>query len=121
MLFCSDIKICRNLRTFWKTYAKKVFYWVKTVFLGQEVHYYMEYIAYYTELNWQVCNYAQKGHICRKIIEYASDKNLYGHFCFRRKAANFCYPVPAYEPYLMSMKTSTIYHVNTKKLQKTEV
>ena len=38
-------KICRDLRTFWKT---------KTVFLGQEVHYNMIYIAYYTELNWQI-------------------------------------------------------------------
>ena len=32
-------------------------------------------IAYYTEINLLVCKYAQKGHICRKIIEYASDKN----------------------------------------------
>ena len=31
--------------------AKKVPFWVKTVLLGQEVHYYMVYIAYFTELN----------------------------------------------------------------------
>ena len=28
-------------------------FWVKTVLLGQEVHYYMVYIAYFTELNLQ--------------------------------------------------------------------
>ena len=32
-------------------WAKKVPFWVKTVLLGQEVHYYMVYIAYFTELN----------------------------------------------------------------------
>ena len=46
-LFCRDIKICRDLCTFWKTL-------VKTVFLWQEVHYYTVYIAYFTELNLQI-------------------------------------------------------------------
>ena len=32
----------------------------KTVFLGQEVHYYMVYIAYFTELILQICANAQK-------------------------------------------------------------
>ena len=31
--------------------AKKVPFWSKTVLLRQEVHYYMVYIAYFTELN----------------------------------------------------------------------
>ena len=35
----------------------------KTVFLGQEVHYYMVYIAYFTELILQICDYAQKRRI----------------------------------------------------------
>ena len=35
-------------------------FWVKTVLLGQEVHYYMVYIAYFTELN------SQKFEITRK-------------------------------------------------------
>ena len=30
------------------------------VFLEQEMHYYMVANAYYTELNLQICNYAQK-------------------------------------------------------------
>ena len=48
---CRDITICRNLLT-WKYLGKKVlFFWSETVFLGQEVHYYMVYIAYFTELN----------------------------------------------------------------------
>ena len=35
-------------------------FWVKTVLLGQEVHYYMVYIAYFTELNSKIWDYAQK-------------------------------------------------------------
>ena len=35
----------------------------QTVFLGQEVHYYMVYIAYFTELILQICDYAQKRRI----------------------------------------------------------
>ena len=60
--------------------------------LGQEVHYYMVYIAYFTELNLQICDYAQKRCICRENCKYAFDENFYGHFCPRRKAANFCHP-----------------------------
>ena len=34
---CHDIKICRNLRTFWEALGnKKCFFWSKTVFLGKE-------------------------------------------------------------------------------------
>ena len=50
-LFCRNIKICCDIRTFWRYLGKKVPFWVKTVLLGQEVHYYMVYIAYFTELN----------------------------------------------------------------------
>ena len=46
--------------------AKKVIFWV-FVFFGQEVLYYMVYIAYYAELNLQICNYVQKRRICREI------------------------------------------------------
>ena len=49
------------------------------MFLGKEVHYYMVYIAYYTVLNLQ---------ICINVL----DKNPYGHFGPRQKAANFCHP-----------------------------
>ena len=53
----------------------------------------MVYIAYYTDLNWQICKYAQKRRICRKNSKYVFDKNLYAHFCPRRKAANLRHPV----------------------------
>jgi len=39
---------------FWRSFGKKVPFWVKTVVLGQEVHYYMVYIAYFTELNSEI-------------------------------------------------------------------
>ena len=68
-------------------------FWVKTVLLGQEVHYYMVYIAYFTELNLQICDYVQKQRIHRKNSKYALDENFHGHFFLWRKAANFCHPV----------------------------
>ena len=49
-------------------------------------------IAYYTELNVQFCNYAQKRRICRQNSKYAPVKNLCGQFYRRRKAANYCHP-----------------------------
>ena len=62
----------------------------ETVFFRQEKHYFMVYIAYYTELNWQICNSAQKRGICYKNSKNAPDENFCGHFSPRRKAANFC-------------------------------
>ena len=38
------------------------------MFLGQEVHYYVVYITYFTELNLQICDYAQKRRISREIV-----------------------------------------------------
>ena len=70
LLFCHNFKICRDLHTFWKTLGKKcvffcffVFFLSKTVFLGQDVHYYMVYVAYFTELILQICDYAEKQRI----------------------------------------------------------
>ena len=71
---------------------KKCLFGSKTVFLGQEVHYYMVYIAYFTELILQICDYAQKRRIWREKCKYALDDNLHCHFCSRRKAAKFCHP-----------------------------
>ena len=62
------------------------------MFLGQEMHYYMVCIAYFTELILQICDYAQKRRIWRKNFKYALDENFYCHFCSRRKAAKFCHP-----------------------------
>ena len=65
--------------------AKEVPFGSNKVFFGQEVHYYMVYFAYYTEFNVQICDYAQKGHICRENRKYAHDENFDGHFCFRQR------------------------------------
>ena len=73
-------------------------FWVKTVLLGQEVHYYMVYIAYFTELNLQICDFALKRRICH-ICKYALDENFHGHFCARRKAAKFCHPAHTCKSY----------------------
>ena len=40
----------------------------------------MVYIAYYTELNLQIYDYAQKRRICRENCKYAFDKNFHGFF-----------------------------------------
>ena len=51
-LFCSELRFVAIYALFFgDLWAKKVPFWVKTVLLGQEVHYYMVYIAYFTELN----------------------------------------------------------------------
>ena len=71
---------------------KKCLFGSKTVFLGQEVHYYMVYIAYFTELILQICDYAQKRRIWHENCKYALDENFHCHFCSRRKAAKFCHP-----------------------------
>ena len=66
------------------------------MFLGQEVHYCMVYIAYFTELNLKICDYAQKRRICPENFKYTPDKNFHGHFCPRRKAAKFCRPAHSF-------------------------
>ena len=48
-LFCRELRyVAIYALFFWRFSAKKVPFWVKTVLLGQEVHYYMVYIAYFT-------------------------------------------------------------------------
>ena len=41
---------------FWRIWA----FMVAKVFLGQEVHYNMVYSVYFSELDWKICNSAQK-------------------------------------------------------------
>ena len=43
-------------------------FWVKTVFLGQEMHYYMIYIAYHTESNLQMLQLRAKDAFVAKIV-----------------------------------------------------
>ena len=90
-LFCRElwfVAIHELLEIFGQT---NVPFGVKTVFLGQDVHYYMVYIANFTELNLQICNYAKR-RICRENCKYGFDENFHGHFCPGRKAAKFCHP-----------------------------
>ena len=54
----------------------------------------MVYVAYFTESNLQICNFAQKRRICCENCKNALDENFHGHFCPRRKAAKFCHPGP---------------------------
>ena len=49
-LFCRELRFVAIYALFGDLWAKKVPFWVKTVLLGQEVHYYIVYIAYFTEL-----------------------------------------------------------------------
>ena len=77
MLFCRELRFVAIYALFGDLWAKKCLLGSKTVFLGQEVHYYMVYIAYFTELILQICDYAQKKtHLTRKIVKYAFDENF---------------------------------------------
>ena len=55
----------RDLEEFasWSVGWQSLPFWVKIVFLVQEVHYYMVYIANFTELILQICVYPQKRRI----------------------------------------------------------
>ena len=51
-LFCRELRFVAIYALFFGDLrAYKVPFWVKAVLLWQEVHYYMVYIAYFTELN----------------------------------------------------------------------
>ena len=91
-LFCRELRFVAIYTLFGDLWAKKCLFGSKTVFLGQEVHYYMVYIAYFTELNLQICDCAQKARICGENCTYVPYENFPGHFCPRRKAAKFCHP-----------------------------
>ena len=49
-------------------WPKKCLFESKTVFIGKEVHYYMVYIAYFTELNLQICHNTQSDAFVAKIV-----------------------------------------------------
>ena len=46
--------------------GQRIFFLAKTVFLGQELHYYMVYTAYYAELNLQILITPKPTHLSRK-------------------------------------------------------
>ena len=91
-LFCRELRCVAIYTLFGDLWAKKVSFGSKTAFLGQEVHYYMENIAYFTDLNFQLGDYAKKRRICCKNCKYALYENFHGHFCPQQKAAKLCYP-----------------------------
>ena len=53
--FCCELRFVMIYAFFGDLWAKKCLFGSKTVFLWQEVHYYMVYIAYYAELKLQIC------------------------------------------------------------------
>ena len=53
------------------------------------MHFYMIYIEYYTQLNLQVCNYAQKRRFCRKNSKYAPDEKFVAIFAFAERLPTF--------------------------------
>jgi len=83
--FVAVLRFVTICAVFWKTLGKKVLFGVKTVFLAQEVHHYMGYIAYYTGQNLQICNYTQKQRIFRENSEYAPDENFRAIFALAER------------------------------------
>ena len=73
--FVAILRFVANEALFGNLWTKKCFLGSKTAFLRQEVRFFMAYIAYHTELNVQICNYAQKLRICRKNSKYPFDEN----------------------------------------------
>ena len=58
--FVATLRFVSILALFGRIWAKKVLLLVKNSVSWQEVHYYMVHIAYYAEINLQICNYARK-------------------------------------------------------------
>ena len=52
------------------------------MFLVQEVHYYIVYIAYYTELNLQICDGVQNDAFVAKIVNTRLTKIFMAIFAF---------------------------------------
>ena len=48
----------------------------KRYLFGQELHYYMVYIAYCIQIYFQICNYLPKRRICPENSKYAPDEKL---------------------------------------------
>ena len=70
--------------------------------------------AYFTELNLQICGYAQKRRICRENSKYALDENFHDHLCPQRKAAKFCHPAGLNS--VVAPKLTNIRHGLTHKV-----
>ena len=55
-LFCRELRFVAIYALFGDLWARKCLFGSKTVFLGH----YMVFNAYFTELNFQICDYAEK-------------------------------------------------------------
>ena len=75
MLFSRNIKISCDLRTFSETLAEKQCFLVRKCTITW-------CIAYYAELNLQICNYLQKRQICCEDSKYGPDENCVAIFAF---------------------------------------
>ena len=64
---------------------KKCTFWSKRVFLGQEDHYNMVDIAYHTELNLQICNYAQNDAFVAKVANIRQMKSFVAIYAFAER------------------------------------
>ena len=60
-------------------------FWSKTAFLGKELHYYKVFIAYCSELKWQICNYGQNSAFVAKIANTRLTKILIAFFALAEK------------------------------------
>ena len=58
---------------------------VKIVFLGQEVHYNMVHIVYYTELNLQICDTRQNDAFVAKIANARLTKTFVAIFALAER------------------------------------
>ena len=90
MLFCPDIKICRDLRTFWKTWGQKsLFFGTATLFLVQVRYYSLHGIyAYYTELNLQIAITHKNDAFVAKIANMRLTKIFVGSFALPERLSN---------------------------------
>ena len=75
-LYSRDIMMCRIYALFGILWAKKVLIWVKNRVSWAKKPYYMVHIAYYTELNMQICNYAQNDAFVAKIATTKTKRKL---------------------------------------------
>ena len=77
-LFCRELRFVAIYALFGDLWAKKVPFWVKNSVSWARIALFVG-IANYTELNLQICSYAQKQRICRKQSKYALDESFDGH------------------------------------------
>ena len=85
-LFCRKLRFVAIYALFLEIFGqKKCLFGSKTVFFWQEVHYYLVYIAYYTESNSRICSFLQNRRICCENSKYTPDENFVAIFAFTKR------------------------------------